>query len=65
MIMGRDLGDDLACMRSGKPATPTHTNAVTCASLVRRRSDNGSDLVRDEEAVGSNPATPTIRCPDQ
>jgi len=56
---GRKLGDDLVGDRRPDPRRPTHTNAVTCGFTETGRSAGRPFLVRDEEAVGSNPATPT------
>jgi hypothetical protein len=41
------------------PGRPTHAESVTSAYRRIARSQRLMILVRDEEAVGSNPATPT------
>src|SRR4051794_28461108 len=52
---GRNLGDDLAkCHRQHCPR-PTLTNTLTRTWSQTLRSAVHPDLVRDEEAVGSNP----------
>jgi len=40
---------------------PTRTKVLTCMFVTDPRSCDLKNLIRDEEAVGSNPATPT-RC---
>src|SRR5690348_9485329 len=56
---GRNLGDDLPPEPPRHHPRPTVTNALTCADTTHRRYGSCPDLIRDEEAVGSNPATPT------
>jgi hypothetical protein len=53
------LGDDLAGTAPEDHHTPTFTNAVTCACTKKGWPGIQPDLLRDEEVVGSNPATPT------
>ena len=55
----RNPGDDLEIEPSGRPRRPTQTNTPTCASGLVSRSAIFQGLIRDEEAAGSNPATPT------
>ncbi|MFE2103724.1 helix-turn-helix domain-containing protein [Streptomyces sp. NPDC059468] len=40
---------------------PTHPDTLTCAFATSRTSPIFQGLIRDEEVVGSNPATPTVQ----
>jgi len=55
----RNPGDDLEIETSGRHHRPTQTNALTCVFGTVSRSAIFQGLIRDEEAAGSNPATPT------
>ena len=55
----RNPGDDLEIATSEHRAKPTQTNTLTCALDMIRRLAIFQGLIRDEEAAGSNPATPT------
>jgi hypothetical protein len=57
---GRNLGDDLLPAPSPDIARPTQTDALTCSDAASSTYRSCSDLIRDEEVVGSNPATPTL-----
>jgi hypothetical protein len=56
---GRNLGDDLETPTQDPQRNPTTTDALTCMFSMIRRCSQDSNLLRDEEVVGSNPATPT------
>jgi len=58
---GRNLGEDLPRTSPCWPARPPHTKALTCTNGVMGMPGSCPDLIRDEEVVGSNPATPTAR----
>jgi hypothetical protein len=55
----RNPGDDLEIAASEHHARPTQTKALTCISGKVHRSSAFQSQIRDEEAAGSNPATPT------
>src|SRR5450631_3708711 len=55
----RNPGDDLEIETSGRHHRPTQANALTCVFDAASRSAIFQGLIRDEEAAGSNPATPT------
>jgi hypothetical protein len=55
----RNPGDDLEITAVGHHGRPTQTKALTCISGKAHRSAALQGLIRDEEAAGSNPATPT------
>jgi hypothetical protein len=57
--MERILGDDLAKRVPAGHPIPTPTNALTSADSRPATSELMPDVLRDEEVVGSNPATPT------
>ena len=58
-VTGRKLGEDLALVRKGTGHGPMQTNGLTSGFECRSRSQPFLILIRDEEVVGSNPATPT------
>jgi hypothetical protein len=57
--MGGNWGTILRIPRRHDRIEPTATNAVACGKMVDVRSGRDVNLIRDEEVVGSNPATPT------
>ena len=61
----RNPGDDLEIAASEHHARPMQTKALTCISDKVHRSSAFQSLIRDEEAAGSNPATPTRVLPVQ
>jgi hypothetical protein len=63
--VGRNLGGDLARSSPQRLLGATNTNSLNSRFTSSRRSANKPDLVRDEEVAGSNPVTPTTRCPGQ
>jgi hypothetical protein len=56
---GRKLGDDHGKTASLHPLRPTPTHPLTCGFPNPAGHARGLNCLRDEEAVGSNPATPT------
>jgi hypothetical protein len=58
---GRILGDDLDGEAHRNQPLPTQPNHVSRHNSLECRPEHSPDLVRDEEAVGSNPATPTTK----
>jgi hypothetical protein len=56
---GRNLGEKPPRRSVMSRRKPTHTNALTCTFEHMSWSRTYPYLIRDEEAVGSNPATPT------
>ncbi|GAA3632903.1 hypothetical protein GCM10022223_59040 [Kineosporia mesophila] len=42
---------------------PTDPNALNCGNLVLPRWRQPANAIRDEEAAGSNPVTPTAKLP--
>jgi hypothetical protein len=56
-IMGINLGDDLAISTIEHRPTPIAADALTSANVERTWPEAGRDLLRDEEVVGSCPAT--------
>ncbi len=59
--LGRNLGDDLLPESLRGHPNPTETNTLTCANVSIGRHRPCVPFVRDEEVVGSNPATPTAK----
>ena len=55
----RNPGDDLEIATSEYHSIPTQAKALTCIFGNVYRSAAFQGLIRDEEAAGSNPATPT------
>jgi hypothetical protein len=55
----RNPGEDLEIVASEHGVKPMQTNTLTCAFDMIRRLAIFQGLIRDEEAAGSNPATPT------
>ncbi|MFF2163150.1 hypothetical protein ACFVWP_20885 [Streptomyces sp. NPDC058175] len=60
---GRNPGEDLLPGAFLNLAIPTHPKALTGRNADWRRSGHCPDLIRDEEVVGSHPATPTAETP--
>src|SRR5262249_48628683 len=56
-IMGRIPGDDLATPATEHRPRPMRTNSLTSTNVGDSRPGIDGDLLRDEEIVGSNPAT--------
>jgi hypothetical protein len=58
---GSRLGANLLPSSLPYPPTPTETTHLTCANAILAGQTSSRPLVRDEEVVGSNPATPTAK----
>jgi len=58
-LIGRNLGDDQGIRTRQDPSIPTRPEALSCRDWFHWTSRRPIDAVRDEEVVGSNPATPT------
>jgi hypothetical protein len=56
----RKSGDDLEIVTPERHRRPTQPDALTCIFDIYPRSTIFQGLIRDEEVVGSNPATPTL-----
>jgi len=57
---GRKLGDDQVIRTRQDPSIPMHPEALNCKDRFHWTSRRSNYAVRDEEVVGSNPATPTV-----
>jgi hypothetical protein len=57
----RNPGDDLEMAAPAYHRKPTHSDTLTCIFRVIPRLAIFQSLIRDEEVVGSNPATPTVK----
>jgi hypothetical protein len=55
------MGEDLLPVPFRHRLRPPHTHGLNCKDAIRVRSGSCPDLIRDEEVVGSNPATPTVK----
>ncbi len=58
---GSGRGVDQESRGGRHPQGPTRTNALTCAGVKCTWSEIFPHIIRDEEVVGSNPATPTAK----
>jgi len=56
---GSEMGASSVCQKRSGSVSHTYRSSLTCANAREQRMRNPAYLVRDEEAAGSNPATPT------
>ena len=64
-LLGRKLGDDQGIRTHQDPSIPMRPEALSCRDWFHSTSRRSVNAVRDEEVVGSNPATPTIESAGQ